>query len=172
MTRTKLQETWWVNTKFKYKPEDCDYLDDYINFIEYENCCGAYLLTNFPTQSQANAVEYFRDDWYEQMRDWLDEQTYTNQLKRPKKPSNGFFLKIILEQITEKIHDKIKSNLDLVGNVILNETQKWIIPCLKKNGFRLVSDRTVNPDTENRLYVLIRDLLTPKGKTIKKRVFK
>lgn len=67
---------------------------------------------------------------------------------------------------------KIEKVTGYIHTCILIEDQLWAQPTLEDYGFRLASDKTVNSNSNHRLYFFIRDPETPKPKPVKKSAFK
>ena len=141
---------------------------------DFIGCCGAEILYGFPSVRLNNkqSLKDIKEHWQEYadnyVEEWAETDAERKQIK-PKIPSDAEFNQMIKEYSEVKFG---KFNDGHIYVIILNEQQKGLFPTLKESGFRLVSDRTVNKNTGNRLYVFLRDHLTPKPKVLKKSAFK
>jgi hypothetical protein len=79
--------------------------------------------------------------------------------------------RIYFDYLKDKFNSDVPSKGHITIATLIND-QLWIAPCLRELGFRLVSSRTVNSNSGNRLYVYMYDPLTPRNKKSKKRFFR
>jgi len=122
---------------------------------DFENCCGADILSDFPSLSKRQLE--------------LNYAQYKRNFKRGKSVTLAEFKKQSLSRVEETVRSVATSSK--LRLAIITEEQLLIKSILIKHGFRLVSDKNVNKNTGNRLYVFLRDPETPKGKNVKKCVF-
>ena len=161
-----------TSSAFKYEV-DYDFCDKLaIETQDFPECCGILVLTGFWEVTHKEFLEEIHDD-YRASEDFFFENCYGDRdWPQPSKmPSDKFFTDMYLKELGEYIHE-IRGDKGSITMAVLNEIQNWQKPALIANGFRLVSDRTVNGSTGNRLYVYIYDPSTSKGKNLKKRAFK
>lgn len=161
--------------KFQYDNDDAlDYIlnnSGSVKCIEFNYCCGASIIANFPEISKIEFSRKLRDTFASQWDDYV-EDFYGLRKHRPNKPSYPNLNEIIEGYVLSSVEKSMKIRSGHLYFVILNETQSWIGQYLKKKDFRLVSDRTVNRNSGQRLFVYLRDPLDPKGKAVKKRTFR
>lgn len=137
-----------------------------IEDVGFEGCCGATIYFGFP-QVYLNDLIFGVQDYYRDIvQDFL---TNYPEAKRPKTPTDKQFKDLILECVKRRARVNLRSGH--LFFVILSEPQKWCRQFLTPQGFRLVSDKTINSNTGNRLYVYLYDAVDKKPKRLKKRVF-
>lgn len=136
----------------------------------FEGCCGASIISNFPILRESDLLRYIEGVYLYRVSRFIDNYNVT-----PKKEKFSELRPIWKKAIEDHILSELGSCLSpKVGHlyfVILNETQSWMGRILKKKDFRLVSGRTVNSNSQERLYVYLYDPVHPKGKSAKKRMF-
>lgn len=137
----------------------------------FEGCCGAAIWAEFAEDSLDYRRRMWKSEWVGQVDYWYEENHYS---KRPKMPSDSWFEKEILKQTDSEWcgHPGLTLRDGHVYMCILIASQLWLKPLLVKRGFRLVSDRTVNAETGNKLYMFLRDPVSKKGKPPKKNLFR
>lgn len=140
--------------KFNFRPDDL--LLPTPEVLDFAGCCGAKILTGFCEDRKSYIISLIKD----QINDDLNDHFYNGQhsYKIPNKfryPTSDRILEKFLQSTIDSWMPDFKNGT--LYFVILNIVQSWIGPYLKKHGFRLVSDRTVNANSGNRLYVWLRD---------------
>lgn len=146
-----------------------DYADDEsggIEGVEFEGCCGASIYFGFPQSTLKQLIDGVKESWYEHVSSFLDR---TPNSKEPKTPTDKQLEDLIVTCVKNRTRVNLRSGH--LFFVILSEPQKWCSQFLTPQGFRLVSDKTVNANTGNRLYVYLYDKENKKPKPMKKRFF-
>lgn len=161
--------------KFEF---DLNYAFDDLEFVKPEvqqirECCGVLEVGPFPTDSLSSLISTLRHEWSAQACDWFEESfgyiTQKFQRTMPKKPTDKWFKDQVFAWVLNSLPGFVDGKVYLVT---LIDTQMWLKPILKKVGFRLVSNRTVNRDSHNRIYIFLRDLRVAKGSKVKTRTFR
>lgn len=156
-------------SKFVFNPDWRDFngsIDPDCSEVEY--CCGAFEVGGITEDSVVSLRQCLKDQWHEDKQYWLDNDFDILFDKTPRTPSNAYFDKLLKDKFAKNFPELY---LGTVYFMILIEPQLWVKSVIVRKGFRLVSDRTVNSNSKNRLYVFIRDPVTPKGSKLKSKRF-
>jgi hypothetical protein len=158
--------------QFKFDIRDSNE-DNTTSAYDFEGCCGAKIVSYLPQNTLSGLISKVKDVWLDQVDDFLgfgacDKNGNWVDPKHPKIPSNESFRSLILQNLHKLLPVPEPGTVYIL---ILNEVQNWMGSILKKYGYRLVSNRTINRRTDNRLYVYLLDPVSPRGKTNKKRMF-
>lgn len=129
--------------------------------MNFEGCCGASILCYLPIVSKKLAirnVEDFIEGLFSEFEYNISDETEIIRLKIKATEHLDIFLDYL-----QRAFDTVRKKGHITF-LILNDTQYWMNSFVKKQGFRLVSNRTVNSNTDQRLHVYMYDPLTPKRK--------
>lgn len=153
---------------FKFDP--ADWSDPYYSFEvdELQGCCGVSILFDFNYEKSFEDFKSFYEEVFEE--DLIIKNLKGHEVK---KLPESKLKKLWEDRLQKEIEITIDERSGHIYQAVLIDDQLsiWRKP-LEKNGFRLVSDRTVNRTSSNRLYVFLRDPISPKGKSVKKSSFK
>lgn len=124
---------------------------------EFEGCCGALEFYGFP--EVATTYKTFVWEWKNSVDEQQDEAgLYGHKLTETEYPTEAVFKKKQLEFFEKELHRE-PAELKYYGVflIVLIKSQLFLKPMLLKQGFKLVSDKGVNPKTRNTLYVFIKE---------------